>query len=421
MLLGLLVTDGPKKGNYIELPDNSPFWVGRQKNLDFVIEEASSSFAVSAIQCCFLRKGSELALKDQSKNGTRINGSLLCQTTLLLRNADLISIGNIRFQVVDLDKNQTNPLETVFEFELAIKELIKRKNRISELDEKIGPYLRIEEIGSGAFGKIYKAVHCESKTLVALKVLSNLRKQLSEENFGRFLRETALLKKIAHEGVIRLYEGEVTEVEGQKQAYLALEYFQGTDLNSYIKCYGSLSWKKALRILYKVIIALDYIHSKGVIHRDLKPHNLMYNPILEIPKIIDLGLGKCVLEEDRATFYITNPGSGLGTPNYMPLEQWEDATQIDERSDIYSLGATLYYLLTQTHPYEEYKDLRALYLAIYQEKLRPIEQSCRKKVPQEFLEIIKKMMASKVEDRYPTSRKVKVVLQKVAEKLKVRL
>ena len=411
MIPGLLITEGSKRGVYISFPEGRPFWLGRTTDSDFVIPEDPM---ISSKHALFLRKGPQLAMKDESTNGTRLNGRKIQGVTALLKYADILRIGSTHLQVTNLEEKEEANSE-LFDFQACMDDLKKREQFPDESNQlrTIGPYWNIEVIGSGSFGVVYKSVHVRLKKLVALKVFSNLE-NLGQEFSGRFLREMELLKKLDHKHIIRLYDTGNMNVNGEDWSYIALEYFQGVNLNDHMKVNGPLPWPKVLKILMQISDALDYMHSQGILHRDLKPDNIMYNNIVGIAKINDLGLGKCVLDQERETLCITQPNSSMGTPNFMPIEQWGSAKEVDERADIYSLGATAYALLSNSLPYGKHKDFTQMYRAVLDRQLVPLEKICIKETPVELLRIITKMMAFNAEDRYLTSKKLLNELKKVA-------
>jgi serine/threonine protein kinase len=412
MIPGLLVTEGSNKGYFIEIPEQKPFWIGRIEPCNFLVEEAK----VSSKHCCFLRKGEQLAVKDYSSNGTRLNGRKIHKESALLKYADTLQIGDTYFQVIDSDRSSLQTMN--IDMNACLEELQKREPypEGGKYLNSIGPYRTIEIIGEGSFGIVYKAVHERLQKLVALKVFSNLE-AMGNEFVGRFLREVELLKKLEHHSIIRLYDMGSQNCFGENRSYIALEYFQGVNLTVYTKNYGPLPWPKALKILFQCTYAINYMHSHGILHRDIKPDNIMYNPIKEICKIIDLGLGKCVLDDARKTLCITQPNSSMGTPNFMPIEQWGDARDVDERADIYSLGATAYYLLSGEYPYGKHHDFTQLYRAVLQQQLKPLASLCPQETPAPLIKTVEKMMAFKASQRFSTSQKLMKHLQQIAQEL----
>lgn len=406
MIPGLLITEGKKRGYILEFPEGKMFWLGRAKECEFVLNDPK----VSGKHCFFLRRGNKLALKDESTNGTRLNGRKIHQTSTILKYADILRIGETHFQVTDLDKSSSN--SDLFDFQACLEDIKKREQFPDDEDflSNLGPYLNIEIVGSGGFSTVYKSVNQVLKKIVALKVFSNIE-LIGSDFMKRFFREMELLRKLNNSSIIQLYDSGTLRAEKKDYPYIALEYFQGTNLHDYLQTYGKIPWQKVLQIIYKVTQALDYMHHLGILHRDLKPGNILYNPIQSTVKIIDLGLGKCVLAEERETLCVTRPNSGMGTPNYMPLEQWGNAKDVDERADIYALGATAYTLLTNTVPYGTHSNPSKIYRNLVSQNLVPLEEICSKDVPPQFIEFIKQMMAFDPRDRFHTTKKLMKSLQ----------
>lgn len=163
-------------------------------------------------------------------------------------------------------------------------------------------------------------------------------------------------------------------------------------------------------------LALQEMHFHKILHRDLKPNNILYHPYQGIIKVIDLGLGKCLRVEERKNFFTTRPRSSLGTPNFMPIEQWLDFKNLDERADIYSLGATAYFLLTGRYPYKNNQNLLDIYTQLVQQNLIPLEQLCGSSVPKELISLVKKMMAYRAEDRYTHTQQLIPILESLLQK-----
>jgi serine/threonine protein kinase len=402
MRLGLLVTQGSQRGRYLDFEEEKPFWIGRSKKNDFVLRENTK---ISSRHCCLIREGSQLELMDQSRNGTFLNGYPFHQEKALLKNTDIFCIEDVHFQVLDMERSSpsvssphsASPYSVTFDLNRCVESIQKRQTLGgSPIPLQLGPYFVIEKVGSGTFGTLYKALDFEKKRLVALKVLRPL-KEVETDFIGRFLREAELLKKIHHPSIIQWYGAQFRE--NATENYIALEYFQGVNLRDHLRIHGPMPWKKVCVVLLQLVKALDSMHQKGIIHRDIKPSNILYNGVQEVAKIVDLGLGKCILEKERESFCITAPHSSLGTPHFMPLEQWQNAKDVKASADIYSLGATLYFLLTAKVPYSQYPTLLEVYHALLKNQLIPLRTLVSPEVPEDFLERIEMMMALDEEDR----------------------
>lgn len=201
----------------------------------------------------------------------------------------------------------------------------------------------IRLIGRGGMGEVYLARQRSLDRLVALKVLSRYLAP-SPEATERFVREMRLMARLEHPYLVTAYEGG----EDSGVVYLAMAYVRGSSLHERVRTYGPLSEGEALAIGRKVATALQYAWQEmRLLHRDIKPSNILIDVHGE-PKLTDLGLAKCLGQSESQTL----SGSVLGTPNYMSPEQAEGREDLDVRSDIYSLGATLYTAVTGEIPYQ---------------------------------------------------------------------
>ena len=204
----------------------------------------------------------------------------------------------------------------------------------------IGRYKLLKEIGRGGMGRVFKAVTPTGK-VVAIKTLApHLIDQQVER--ARFHREADIAINLDHPNLVRAIE--VGEADGQ--FYFVMEYVAGASLARRIKRHGKFVETEAVRIIVAVARALHKAHQLGLVHRDVKPANILLGNDGTV-KLADLGLAK-KLDEDLD---LTQPDKGLGTPLFMAPEQLRDAKHADVRCDIYSLGQTLYTLVTGEYPF----------------------------------------------------------------------
>ena len=210
---------------------------------------------------------------------------------------------------------------------------------MTELPERIGRYEIRKEIGRGAMGVVYQAHDPTLGRNVALKTIS-LRLAVSEEDRAsferRFLQEARAAAGLASPNIVVVYEVGTDAATGL--LYIALEYLRGKTLEAMLSTGQRLDWRETLRTVGRIAGALHHAHSQGVIHRDVKPANIMVLPSGE-PKIMDFGIAKLEAGE------LTAAGRVLGSPSYMSPEQAAGA-RVDARSDLFSLGSVLYELLT---------------------------------------------------------------------------
>ncbi|MHC5077566.1 MAG: protein kinase domain-containing protein [Planctomycetota bacterium] len=213
----------------------------------------------------------------------------------------------------------------------------------AEVPKVLGQYENLTEIGRGGMGVVYKAIQRELKRTVALKVLI-AGEDASEEAIARFHREAESVAKLGHHpNIVPVYD---IGQEG-KLHYFAMHFVEGKSLDRMIDD-AEIIPKRAAIITRKIAEALQHAHAHGVLHRDIKPANILVTRDGE-PQVTDFGLAKDVESEAK----MTRSGITLGTPHYMPPEQADGRlSEIDERSDVYALGATLYEMLTLHPPFQ---------------------------------------------------------------------
>jgi serine/threonine protein kinase len=257
-----------------------------------------------------------------------------------------------------------------------------------------GEYVVMEKIGSGGMGQVFKACHRPTGKLVAVKVLSAdavKNRRLIE----RFKKEARAVARLKHPNIVRAYEaGKINRIR-----YLVMEYVEGENMLARVKRKGPLSVDECVRSVLEAARGLDYAHQKGVIHRDIKPSNLLRDKLTGRVKVLDMGLAR-VDEPDEDEIRLTMPGQMLGTARFMSPEQVEDARKADVRSDVYSLGCTLYYLMRSKAPYSGETVAHTLMAHVS----APIPDLCKKRTdaPEWLGAIFQKMLAKKARDRFQT-------------------
>ena len=272
-----------------------------------------------------------------------------------------------------------------------------------------GQYEVTEWIGKGGMGLVYKARHRTMNRLSAIKVLSSTSLQ-SERAVERFRREVKVAASLSHPNIVATHDAD----EKDGELYLVMEFIEGRDIAAILKQQGPFPVDQLIDIIIQAARGLGYTHSQGIIHRDIKPGNLMLTSD-GITKIADLGLGfsdaPLAGGDGEAAVRLTMPGQIVGTVDYMSPEQAVDTHSVDARSDIYSLGCTMYRMATGTIPYPAETPLKKLMA----HQCSPIPMICAKRpdAPAALDEVFHKMVAKEPADRYQSMAEVVAALENV--------
>lgn len=263
-----------------------------------------------------------------------------------------------------------------------------------------GNYIVLDKLGAGAMGMVLKARHRRMKRVVALKVLP-LESVKNPNLVKRFHREVEAAAKLTHPNIVTAYDAD--EFFGMN--FLVMEYVDGADLARHIKKEGPMSVDRVLDCILQAARGLEYAHLQGIVHRDIKPANLLLDK-QGVVKILDMGLARiqeaakplCDVEKEAA---LTGMGTIMGTVDFMSPEQALDSRNADHLSDIYSLGGTLYFLLTGK-PMFGGETMMARILA-HRDTPIPSLRGARQDIPREVEIIFQRMVAKKKEARYQSA------------------
>ena len=270
-----------------------------------------------------------------------------------------------------------------------------------------GAYVLLSRIGAGGMGEVFKAQHRHMERVVAIKTLHNQTLD-SPEAMKRFHREVKAAAKLSHTNVVTAYDaGDVDGVH-----FLAMEFVDGQDLHSYVVKCGPLKVTSAVKAVLQAARGLEFAHSKGIIHRDVKPANLLLAKSRTV-KLLDLGLARQntpISEMDETgEASLTRQGQIMGTIDYMAPEQAVDTRQAGPAADIYSLGCTLHFLLTGKSVYSGETMMKRL--VAHREESIPSLRTLRPDVPASVDAVFQKMIAKKANDRQASMTQVIVELR----------
>jgi eukaryotic-like serine/threonine-protein kinase len=269
----------------------------------------------------------------------------------------------------------------------------------------LGRYRLMDLLGRGGMGSVFLAQHMMMNRTVAVKVIS---RELSQDPASRerFIEEARAVAALDHPNIVHAY---TVDSEGDRY-YMVLEYIEGQDLQRTVESRGPLDYPRAADFIRQTADGLAHAHSKGLVHRDIKPSNLLVNP-QGVVKILDLGMARLMVARDggRGT-----EGSGvrkesvLGSVDYMAPEQGVQGPDLDHRADIYSLGCTLYYLLTGVPPFSE--GTLPERILKHQFADPPGILLKRPGAPRDLVKICEKMMAKDPADRFQSAAEVSKLL-----------
>jgi serine/threonine protein kinase len=257
-----------------------------------------------------------------------------------------------------------------------------------------GKYKVLERLGSGGMGTVFLCEHKVMRHRVALKVI-RLDKANDVSALQRFFREARAVAAMDHPNIVRAHD---VDQDG-KLLFLVMAYVDGTSLQRIVNDHGPMDILRAAHYIGQAALGLQHVHESGLVHRDIKPGNLLLDRGGTL-KILDLGLARFFHEDDNLTKK-HDPQAALGTADYLSPEQALDSHEVDARGDIYSLGATFYFLLTGRAPFQ-HGNLQEKFLW-HQLRQPPPIHDIRPAVPEELIAIINRMMAKESADRYQTS------------------
>jgi hypothetical protein len=294
--------------------------------------------------------------------------------------------------------------------------LMRLANRLQESARKaaskakqLGQYALEAKIGAGAFGTVYRGRHALMRRPVAVKLLDAA--EATDNSIARFEREVQLTCQLTHPNTIALYDFGRTP-EGQ--FYYAMEFLEGLTLSELVAQHGRLPEERAIHILQQVCASLAEAHELGLVHRDIKPHNIFLTRRGNIPdfvKVLDFGLVKARKVEGQAE--LTGGSVTLGTPLYMSPEAVERPNAVDAKSDLYSIGAVGFYLVTGETVFGGETIGEVLLHQVMSEPEKPSTRLA-KPISPDFEQLLMQCLAKAPMDRPATARELEIALSRCA-------
>jgi WD40 repeat protein/serine/threonine protein kinase len=273
----------------------------------------------------------------------------------------------------------------------------------------LGSYILLDKLGEGGMGVVYKARHQKLGRIVAIKIVR--KEHLAKaEAVRRFRREIRAAAQLDHPNLVRALDAD--EEDGKH--FFVMEFVEGITLGRLLKKHGPLPIRAACDYIRQAALGLQHAFERGLVHRDIKPSNLLLSQAHGLPsvglesvgldtiKLLDLGLARFVAEGDAilSSTELTREGMAMGTADFMAPEQGENARAVDIRADIYSLGCTLFYLLTGGPPFPGGSLVEKMLRHRYETP--PAVEQLRPGLPPRLLPVLHRMMAKEPADRYQT-------------------
>lgn len=410
MAIQLLVTEGPHAGKLFEFDRAESFLVGRAEDahLKFSDDDPYVSRRHLLLHC----NPPRLRLLDlNSRNGVQLNGSKVSCGEL--KHGDTIGLGHTTLKVImpssaemqtwDLSPQAApitldHPSQSTEAVHTSVNADPLCTQAYNAKPLSLPGYEIQTEIGRGGMGIVFRGTRLKDRLSVAIKQFKE-GKQAPPKAMERFIREAKIAAAVEHENVIRLVDAGETAALG----YIVMEFVDGPDLRQVVERGGPLHPKSACRVIRQVLAGLSDAHAKGFVHRDVKPSNILLGKTTggkSIAKLGDFGLARAY--EASQVSGLTMQGEIGGTPHFMAPEQITHYREVKPTADQYSIAATLYYLLTAHHPFEEDKTTTSMFLKILSEDPIPIRQRMPNLAP-ELASIISRGMQRDPKRRFAST------------------
>jgi serine/threonine protein kinase len=395
-----VVIAGPDQGRSFTLADGQSLTIGRGQATETRLRDPY----VSKVHCQVGYAGGKIILRDAgSAGGTLVNGERVSDECEL-KPGDVIRIGEtqLRFQFEDAADTQLPPAPP--------KAAAGAPRPLTELSGSNLAYFEVGPVvAKGRTGIVFKARNTKDDSTVALKVLYP-ESSKTEEEMDRFVRAMKTALPLRHPNLVSLHGAGKTG----PYCWVAMEFVEGESLTQVIQRIGTagmLDWRHALRVAIHVARALDYAQQNAIIHRNITPSNILVRSSDKVTKLGDLLLAKAL--EGKLAEPVTTPGQLVGDVSYMSPERTRSSAGVDGRSDIYSLGATVYALLTGRPPCEGGSLLETITKIRQTDPVKP-KKFCLS-IPDLLEGTVMRMLAKRPEDRFQKPADLLADLERVAK------
>lgn len=286
-----------------------------------------------------------------------------------------------------------------------------------------GLYEIIELVGSGGWGNVYRGRRTTIGVDVAIKII-HMHLSRNEDQRGRFEQEALILSKVDSVNVVK-----VLDYGTEPVPYIVMEFFDGIGLDEILQNRGRISPEETIAIICQVLEGLQAAHDNGLVHRDLKPGNILVRDSTDVSsgsgqlrvKILDFGIAQLIDDSIDTKDKVTTTGEILGSPPYMPPEQWTDEP-VDPRSDIYSFGCIVYEMLTGKPAFSAKAPLEYIHQHLHKQP-KWFAEVCDAKIPRSLEDVVFKCLHKSPAKRYTSTREILSDLKNIAsgERLRIKL
>jgi serine/threonine protein kinase len=399
----LRIVSGPHKGRCLLVEEGAPLLLGRSRHAETRLEDPG----VSRVHCEIELEDGQVVVTDlDSAGGTFVNGQRITEN--VLRPGDVLRIGETQMRL------HATGVETSEDAPTVVPDATPQLPRLSaehlhEMTDRVLSHYRVGPVvARGQSGIVFQASDFKDDRTVALKVL--WPGSFSNAEMRRFVRTVKTLVPLKHPNLVQFRGAGKTG----PYCWVAMEYVEGENLEKIIErvgVAGMLDWKIAFRVAVDLARALEYAHAQGIIHRNLTPRNVLVQTDDKATKLGDLMLAKAL--EGRLAEQITRPGEILGDLRYMAPERTRGAADVDGRSDLYSLGALVYAVLTGRPPFDGASLVEKINKIRTEPPVPP--RKYQMAIPDSCQAIVLKLLAKRPEDRFQTATELLRELQRAAK------